>query len=115
MVEKTGNEATKEVKKFIDKVNKCPTCNRPYGGLLIGRTPKSIEEFKEWCKEELCNDYGMGLKWLWDFYTGHLGKGYERAEALAVQALEEVAELKNQPQEQDNSITLVNGKKVKRK
>lgn len=96
-----------EIKAFIDKNKKCPACNRPYGGLLLSRTPKSIMEFKVWAKEEFCNDYGMALKWLWDFYTGILGKGHERAEAKADEALNQVAELSKQPEEKENERTKV--------
>ena len=91
-----GKEAVKETKEFIDKATKCPTCRRKYGDLTISRIPaKTKEEFINYCKEELSNDFGMGLKWLWDFYTGILGKGSERAEAKADEALEQIAELKS--------------------
>ena len=90
-----GTEAVKEVKNFIDKATKCPSCGRKFGDLTISRVPtKTKEEFSNWCKEELSNDFGMGLKWLWDFYTGILGKGHERAEAMASEALEEVNALR---------------------
>ena len=94
---KEGKEAIKETKDFIDKATRCPTCNRKYGDLTISRIPnKTKEEFTNWCKEELSNDFGMGLKWLWDFYTGILGKGHERAEAMASEALEQIAELRSE-------------------
>ena len=61
---------------------------------------------------KVLNDRGLALKWLWDFYTGILGKGHERAENMAATALEEVAELKKQPQEeQDRTKTMCDGSK----
>ena len=90
-----GKEAIKETKKFIDKATRCPSCGRKYGDLTLSRVPlKKKQEFMAWCKEELANDFGMGLCWLWDFFTGVLGKGSERAEAKADEALEQIAELK---------------------
>ena len=109
-----GKEAVKEVKKFVDKATKCPTCGRKFGDLTISRIPsKTKEEFLAWCKEELANDFGMGIKWLWDFYTGILGKGHERAEAKADEALEQIAELKGS-EAKEKTITLVNGKEIRK-
>lgn len=62
-----GKEAVKEVNKFIDKATRCPTCKRKYGDITISRVPsKTKDEFMTWCKEELSNDYGMGLKFCFD-------------------------------------------------
>jgi hypothetical protein len=81
-----GTEAVKKAKEFLDKVKPA---------LTINRIPKkTLEAFRELAKEEFCEDYGFTLKWLMDFYLGAIGKGHERAEALALQALEETAELK---------------------
>jgi len=39
--------------------------------LNIKRVPiHTKREFIQWCEEEFEGDYGMGLKWLWDFYNG---------------------------------------------
>ncbi len=106
-----GEKAVKETKEFIDKATKCPTCGRKYGDLTISRIPsKTKEEFLAWCKEELSNDFGMGLKWLWDFYTGILGKGSERAEAKADEALEQIAELKSSEGKEKKTIKTLDGK-----
>jgi hypothetical protein len=35
--------------------------------LFIKRIPPKVhDEFRKWCDEELCGDYGMGLLWLWE-------------------------------------------------
>ena len=97
-----GKEAVKEVKEVIEKF-------KP--SLVINRVPrKTLKEFKDWAKEDFEGDYGMALKWLMDFFKGILGKGHERAEALAMQALEEIAEMKQAPEE-EKAITMVDGKK----
>ena len=109
---KQGNEAVKETKDFIDKATKCPKCGRRYDAFLISRIPKKTrKEFQDWCKEELCDDYGMGLKWLWDFFTGALGKGSERAEAKADAALEQIAMLEQKEgQKEKKTVTMCDGK-----
>lgn len=102
-----GDEATIEAKKFLDKVKPA---------LVINRVPKkTLESFKDLANEDFCKDYGFTLKWLMDFYFGAIGKGHERAEALAMQALEENAELRSQlqPEQEEKTITLVNGQKRK--
>ena len=105
MVEKTGKEAIKEVKKFLDKV-------KP--DLIINRIPKkTLEAFKELAKEEFCDDFGFTLKWLMDFYLGALGKGHERAESLALQALEETAELRGNLSEGNEKTMNVAGQEMK--
>ncbi len=108
-----GKEAVKETKEFIEKATKCPKCGRKFGDLTISRVPlKKKQEFMAWCKEELANDFGMGLSWLWDYYTGILGKGSERAEAKADEALEQIAELKSKisGKQEKKTITTVDGK-----
>ena len=102
-----GKEAVKEAKKFIDKATKCSTCGRKYGDLTISRIPsKTKEEFLIWCKEELSNDFGMGIKFLWDYYTGILGKGFERTEAKVDALAEELAELKGTLSESKEKKTI---------
>ena len=105
-----GLEAIEKAKKFLEKTNRCKTCGRKHGDLTISRTPtKTKEEFLAWCKNELSNDFGMGLKWLWDFYTGILGKGSERAEAKADEALEQIAELKSSEGKEKKTIKTLDG------
>ena len=107
-----GKQAVKEVKHFIDKATKCYKCGRKYGDLTISRVPpKTKEEFINWCKAELCGDFGMGLKWLWDYYIGILGKGFERTEAKVDALAEELVELKGTLSETNKkTIKTVDGK-----
>ena len=116
MVEKIGKEAIVEVNKFLEKTNRCKTCGRKHGDITLSRVPEKVKtEFTEWCKEELSNDFGMGLKWLWDYYTGILGKGHERAEAIATEALERIEKLERELSEgqQEGTIKTVDGKELK--
>ncbi len=110
-----GIEAVEDVKKFIEKNSKCPTCHRSLNAYWFYRIPhKTKEWFNKWVLEEFCDDRGMGLKWLCDFYQGVLGKGSERAEAKADDALEQLNELKAvEPQEKKKTIKLVNGKEIR--
>ncbi len=112
-----GLEAIDKAKKFLEKTNRCKTCGRKQGDLTISRIPsKTKEEFINFCKEELSNDFGMGIKWLWDFYTGILGKGHERAEAIANEALERIASLESQlaePTNEEKPVMNVAGKEMK--
>ena len=112
-----GIEAAKNVKKFVEKASKCSECGRKYGDLTIGRVPpKTKEEFTKWCKEELCGDYGMGLRELWNFYKGLLPSGNELAEegnAKAEEALSQITELRAmvaEPQKEKKVIKTVDGK-----
>ncbi len=112
-----GLEAIEKAKKFLEKTNRCKTCGRKHGDLTISRIPaKTKEEFLNFCKEELSNDFGMGIKWLWDFYTGILGKGHERAEAIATEALERIENLERElakPTNEEPSIKNVAGQEMK--
>lgn len=101
-----GIEAVKEAKEFIEK-------NKP--ALIVNRVPKkALALFKELAREEFESDYGMCLKWLLDFYFGFLGKGSERAEALANEALEQINALRAEKSEgQEKTIRTVSGKEIK--
>lgn len=99
-----GIDAVKKAKEFVEK-------NKP--DLIINRVPaKTLEMFKKYAREEFCEDYGMCLKWLLDFYFGFLSKGHERAEAMANEALEQINELKSVGQE-EKKIQTVSGKELK--
>ncbi len=112
-----GEEAVKEAKKFIEKNSKCSECGRSFNVFSISRIPpKTREEFVKYCNEELCGDYGMGLKWLWDFYKGTLGHGSELADMKAEEALSQIAEMKSsEPEEKKETIRLCNGKEIKKR
>ena len=103
-----GKEAVEEVKEFIEK-NKV--------GLSISRVPpETKKEFIEWCKKELCGDYGMGLRELWNFYKGILPSGNELAElanAKAEEALSQITELRvmvEKPQKEKKVRRMCDGK-----
>ncbi len=117
ITKKKGVEAVAETKKFIEKNSKCPECGRAYNVFSISRLPpKTREEFVNYCKEELCGDYGMGLKWLWDYYKGALGLGSEVAEAKADEALTQITEMKtNERKEEEPDIKTVDGGKIKKR
>ena len=116
-MEKTGKEAIKEVNKFLEKTNRCKTCGRKHGDLTFSSVPKpTLTEFTEWCKQELSNNFGMGLKWLWDFKTGILAEGHERAEAIANEALERIVSLESklaEPTEEEKPVMNVAGQEMK--
>ena len=62
-----GVDAVKDVKSFIEKNSRCPTCHRSLNAYWFNRIPlKTKEEFNKWVKEEFCDDRGMGLKQCWD-------------------------------------------------
>ena len=110
-----GKVKVEEIKKFVDKQKKCPTCHRAYFDLPINQVPKQTnEEFRRWCDVNFCGHWGMGLKWLWDFHKGILLTGHERAEAKADEALNQIAEIQKEPAEPGyRTKTMINGK-VKR-
>ena len=93
-----GIEAVKEAKEFISKIKPA---------LTINRIPeKTLTAFKELSSEDFCEDYGMTLKFLLDFYFGAIGKGYERAEMKAELALEQISELRSQLEEKKSDKTI---------
>ncbi len=111
-----GKEAVEEVKEFVEKNSKCPTCGRKHGEFSISRLPnKTKEYFKKLADEEFCSDYGMTLKYLCDLQSGLLPTGNELAEladAKAEEALSQIAELRAmvaKPQEK-KVIKTVDGK-----
>ncbi|KKN53820.1 hypothetical protein LCGC14_0598460 [marine sediment metagenome] len=115
-MEKTGTEAIKEVNKFLEKTNRCKTCGRKHGDITFSNVPKpTLKEFTEWCKLELSNNFGMGLKWLWDFYTGIICKGHERTESIATEALERIVKLETELAEptEEKPVMNVAGKELK--
>lgn len=59
----------------------------------ITRVPKKTYDiFKDWANEEFCNDYGMALKHLMDFYFGLIPSGVEHLEQ-AIEALRQDVEV----------------------
>lgn len=47
--------------------------------LHIKRIPLNTKrEFMRFAEEEFCDDWGMALKWLWDFYKGSIPNNNEQ-------------------------------------
>ena len=64
-------EIEKEIKEIKEKI-KHPT-------LHVGRLPKkTYVEFIKLAEEEFCSDYGMTVKFLYDFYVGLIPTGTEQ-------------------------------------
>lgn len=109
-----GVKAVEEAKEFIDKY-------KP--DLVISDVPKkTLRDFKELADLEFSTmknthgHYGYCLKFLLDFYLGYLGKGHERAEAMANEALEQIAVLRTETKDsgtQEKKIKLCNGKELR--
>ncbi len=58
---------SEELKEIAKKV-----FNNPNSGLSISRLPKKTKEvFINLAEEDFCNDYGMTLKFLLDYYTNN--------------------------------------------
>ena len=67
----------------------------------ISRVPKKIYAyFKQFSEEEFEGDYGMALKFLWDFYAGLIPKGYENLELDIGSLKSRVSALETQSTEQ---------------
>ena len=101
-------ESIEEIKKALG-----------YRKLVMNRVP--INTFNRFEKiantEDFCNDRGMALKLLLDFYEGLVPIGTEHID-MRLDALElELAKLKEQiskKQEEKKTITTISGKSLKR-
>ena len=68
--------------------------------LVIARIPeKTKTEFMIWCKEELCKDYGMGVKWLFDYYKGSFPNQNEEINAKIDLLADEINKIKGELRE----------------
>jgi len=84
--------------------------------IIIRNVPEKIlNQFLEYANEEFDGNTGMTLKWLVDFYFGYLSKGHERAESMAAEALEQIAEVKAEGKQEEKKIQTVSGKELKTK
>jgi len=100
-----GVEAVKEMQDFLNR--KCPQCGRSKADLIITDVPVETrkwfrelgnsEEFR--CGSNKVGHYGYLLKFLCDFYRGRIIDGSAIADAKAEEALAQIAELKNEPEE----------------
>ncbi len=79
---------------------------------FIKRIPiNTLREFKGWCREELANDYGMGLKWLWDFYRENLPLPESQVKSLLADLNDRLVQVENKSDE-ENTIRFGDGKNV---
>lgn len=82
--------------------------------LFIQRLPRNTKrEFTLFAEKEFCDDYGMALKWLWDFFKGAMPNGLEDIYAR-IEALEKRME-KTEQEDKSKSIRLLNGREIRRK
>lgn len=94
----------KEIKEIKEKI-KHPV-------LHIGRVPKkTYVEFIKLADEEFCSDFGMLLKFLYDFYVGLIPTGTEHLEIEIQRLNDEVETLKGLiPKEEKKPVTRLDGK-----
>ncbi len=86
----------------------------------MNRVPeKTYQEFVNFCHEEFADDFGMGLKHLWDFYKGIMPTGQEALEARLDALEQEVFALKGKSKskskgEEKKPIRTLSGRSLKR-
>lgn len=92
-----------------------------YPNLNIGRIPeKTFQEFKLLAKQEFCNDYGMCLKHLLDFYQGLIPSGWEHLELEIVAIKQKLEEIEGKLTEttteskHDKVRKMLNGRKIEK-
>ncbi len=85
-------------------------------GLTIQRIPdKTCQQFKLLAKSEFCDDYGMTLKHLVDFYFGIIPKGTEHLEIQIEELYQELSIIKdklNKPVEEKKVPTRLDGTRI---
>jgi len=100
----------------IDEIKEKIFTRRP--DLVIDRVPEKIRVmFKELAKEDFCNDYGMTLKFLVDFYFGLIPTGTEHMELRMVQLEQQMIELRqssDKKEDDDKTIKTNNGREIGR-
>ncbi len=90
---------TKQDKEFQKKFEEWKE-NYRRTSLVIARIPeKTKTEFMRWCEKELCKDYGMGLKWLLDYYKGTLPNQNEEINAKIDLLADEINKIKDKLKE----------------
>jgi cell division septum initiation protein DivIVA len=100
-----------QIKEQIKKLRK-ELPNQP--DLTIKRLPERTEfEFKQLAQKEFCNDYGMALKFLMDFYTGMMPNAENEAilETLANHE-QRLVTLETKPKEPEKTVMTVGGKPI---
>ena len=101
----------KEEKKIIDR-------KHPF--IYMDRVPnRTFDAFMKLAKEEFCNDYGMTLKYLVDFYQGIIPVGNEHLELELSNLKLEIEQIKVQlkekvvVEEKKSTRKMLNGREVK--
>ena len=101
-----ANEKIEEIKRKV--IN-------PETYLVINRVPRKVKrEFLSWADEEFEGDYGMALKWIWDFKCGLLST----PNSVLIEQMEtienEIEQLKNGKQEEPKKkiIRSVSGRTI---
>ena len=83
-----------QVRETIVKIDERIT--RPIPDMVINRIPKDTkEEFLAFAEKEYCNDYGMALKAVWQFYKGIALSGNERIEVSLTMLDERITALES--------------------
>ena len=82
--------------------------------LNISRVPKKTrEEFIEFANAEFEEDYGMTLKHVWDNFK--MWKiFFENMDYKLNNILEKVSQIENEKKPEEDSITMLNGRRVKK-
>ena len=83
-------------------------------GFAINRIPqKELEWFIEFSKNEFCDDRGMALKHLINFYVGLIPSGIEHVESALNELEERLLKLEKQPEvkEEPKYKTMMDGSK----
>jgi len=94
-----------EIEKITEKV-----LNNKHASMSISRIPKKTKErFVKLAEEEFCNDYGMTLKYLLDYFYRSSTFEYLVEE---IEALKNALTLANQEEPQKRKIKLVSGKEI---
>ena len=61
----------------------------------VGKVANPLEEFLAFAEKEYCNDYGMALKAVWQFYKGIALSGNERIEVSLTMLDERITALES--------------------
>lgn len=88
-------------------------------GMGINRIPqKTRERFLEFTMTDFCDDRGLALKFLMDFYDGLIPKGWEHLEIALEDLNNRLTNLEqkfNEKKETVNTITMANGRLLRLK
>lgn len=101
-------ETENKIEQIREKITLVPS-------LKISRIPEpTLIRFKELAEQEFCNDYGMLIKHLLDFYDGLILSGTEHIEAEILSIRERLNALENKGEEKPKAIKMASGKTIQR-